>query len=353
MAEILASLSSTPLPTILVVAGIIFLFISVGGQLGAHLSAIKVKRAVAGGLGGVLLICGIGLYFADRPEPLTAAADKTEHGEPSSVRPTTAGEKYRLRADRVEEGLLIPTETRVHLADGQLKLHVDGQYLNGLATIKSVEIAQLEVLAEEKGRPTVLKLSVEKDMVETEISLGEEQEITTEYGVFHGHSLLIQYKQGRWHKQLLGAEPNEAQSKELALPYTDGFGSYPEGLLSIGDSWQFAGGELAELMGFGSYLSANGSATMKFLDVVDYQNEQAALIALQRLEMTGTTLDADGNEVQLSFGGEGRVFRSLSRYVDLMVEFSGTMKLETSAVMEGQKVDLSIIGPVTIKIELK
>ncbi|GAA5215788.1 hypothetical protein ACFSJ3_10675 [Corallincola platygyrae] len=350
MAEILSSLSSTPLPTILVVAGLVFLFLSIGGQLGAQLATPKIKRSVAGAIGGLLLVFGLGLYFVDK-SPDTTEKEVAKKSELPADESEQVEEGHRLRAEKFQEGLIVHTQSNFHLYDGQLTLSLQGQHLQGSAEIMGTDTSQLEILSEEAGRPTVLKLTIVKEQVDTKVILGEEESVTSESGIFEGHSLLIQYKQGQWQKQLLGAEPTEQQRRELKTGYTDDFESYPDGMVALGESWQFEGAELAQLMGFGSYLSVDGSATMKFLEVVEYEGETCALITLQRLEMTAITLDGDGNEVTLNFGGEGRVYRSLDRFIDRQVDFNGNMKMQTEAVMEGQKVGIAINGPVTISVQ--
>jgi uncharacterized membrane protein len=57
--EWLTSIGQTPVPTILVVSGVVFLFFSLGGQLGAQIITDKIKPKAALVTGIFLLITGI------------------------------------------------------------------------------------------------------------------------------------------------------------------------------------------------------------------------------------------------------------------------------------------------------
>lgn len=61
MPEYLRIITETPVPTLLVVAGLIFLFVGIGGELGAKMGTTGVSRRTAVGIGAVLLVSGLGL----------------------------------------------------------------------------------------------------------------------------------------------------------------------------------------------------------------------------------------------------------------------------------------------------
>ncbi len=64
-----AELAATPLPTILVIGGIVFLFVAVV-TVGGNISITAPKRFLSGVIGAVLLIAGVGLYLVPAPEPV-------------------------------------------------------------------------------------------------------------------------------------------------------------------------------------------------------------------------------------------------------------------------------------------
>jgi hypothetical protein len=84
MEGILIQIAKTPLPTILVMAGIIFLFLAIVGKLGASIVVSPQKQRLAGLLGSVLLTGGLVLYFL-RPS-LTPA---TSEPPPTTIPPAT------------------------------------------------------------------------------------------------------------------------------------------------------------------------------------------------------------------------------------------------------------------------
>jgi len=67
--EALSSLANTPLPTILVVAGVIFVFIALGGQFGAQVVTDRIKPANALIAGALFMAVGIALNTSGRPTP--------------------------------------------------------------------------------------------------------------------------------------------------------------------------------------------------------------------------------------------------------------------------------------------
>jgi hypothetical protein len=64
MSDLIKTLASTPLPTLLVLAGLFFLFLAIGGQFGADkITTDKIKKRLAGIIGCGLLLCGLILYL--------------------------------------------------------------------------------------------------------------------------------------------------------------------------------------------------------------------------------------------------------------------------------------------------
>lgn len=76
--EWLTSIGQTPVPTILVISGILFLFFSLGGQLGAQIITDKVKPKAALVTGIFLLIAGIVMYIPKMDTPRDGASPKRQ-----------------------------------------------------------------------------------------------------------------------------------------------------------------------------------------------------------------------------------------------------------------------------------
>ncbi len=86
MAEIASTLANTPLPTILVVSGMFFVFIAIGGQFGAHIITEKIRPIVALGSGAFLMIAGIALYTTGEKGPLKDSGTAQGKGSSESMR---------------------------------------------------------------------------------------------------------------------------------------------------------------------------------------------------------------------------------------------------------------------------
>ena len=63
MEDLLKTLAETPLPHILVIAGLLFLFLSIAGKIGANIAVNSEKQRLAGVLGFILLVGGVTLYL--------------------------------------------------------------------------------------------------------------------------------------------------------------------------------------------------------------------------------------------------------------------------------------------------
>lgn len=93
----LQMLRDTPVPVILVGGGVLFLFVAVGGQLGAKVSTDKVKQRYAAITGILLLLAGIGLYVVPSvlsttppptPTDITDATFETQTAIPTPLTST-------------------------------------------------------------------------------------------------------------------------------------------------------------------------------------------------------------------------------------------------------------------------
>jgi len=63
MDKAIEALAGTPLPTILAVAGILFIFVAIGGQFGAQIVTDRIKPRAATIVGVLLLIVGVGIHL--------------------------------------------------------------------------------------------------------------------------------------------------------------------------------------------------------------------------------------------------------------------------------------------------
>ena len=97
METVFAALKETPLPTILVIAGIAFLLLSMAGQLIGHITVPPERQRWAGATGIVLLLAGIALHViplvwpsASGTRQVPVSRSSTPPAEEASPRPSTA-----------------------------------------------------------------------------------------------------------------------------------------------------------------------------------------------------------------------------------------------------------------------
>jgi hypothetical protein len=92
MVEILKTLKDTPLPSILVIGGIVFLLLSFVRKVGSNIELEPAKTWVVGIIGIILLCSGVGLYLIPAVQiPLAIAPTQTPVVEAATqaIEPTT------------------------------------------------------------------------------------------------------------------------------------------------------------------------------------------------------------------------------------------------------------------------
>jgi hypothetical protein len=92
MGDVITALQNTPVPTILVVGGLVFLFLAVVGQFVGQIEVSPERQKWAGLIGFLLLISGVGLYVVpvspSVPTPTIVAAIALDTSTPMPVVPT-------------------------------------------------------------------------------------------------------------------------------------------------------------------------------------------------------------------------------------------------------------------------
>ena len=63
--EVLAAVAQTPLPNLLVVGGLVFLFLAIVGKIGAKIVVTEQRQKMAAVIGSALLLIGLGIQFVD------------------------------------------------------------------------------------------------------------------------------------------------------------------------------------------------------------------------------------------------------------------------------------------------
>lgn len=87
MESAIATLKDTPIPTILVIAGIAFLLLAIAGQLAGRIAVAPERQRWAAVIGGVLLTAGVVLYVVPQARLTSPVPHGGTASQPSSSNP--------------------------------------------------------------------------------------------------------------------------------------------------------------------------------------------------------------------------------------------------------------------------
>ena len=146
MNDLLGTLSHTPLPTILVVAGIVFWILAVAGSLAGKITVEPGKQKAAGLVGTAFILLGLILFFVPGPVDQTAQTS----GSPT---PTSAQTKGSLTRTEATEHSPVQTPGSLHEINTVLPIRPDqasarpGPGVNCKGTPDEVEICASPTLS--------------------------------------------------------------------------------------------------------------------------------------------------------------------------------------------------------------
>jgi hypothetical protein len=100
MQDVLSALKDTPLPTILVIAGIFCLVLSVTSQFTGKITVDPTQRFWARVAGAALVVVGIGINYAGSSVSGHGSAEKTTTNELDKDRPMTSDQQTQASVNR-------------------------------------------------------------------------------------------------------------------------------------------------------------------------------------------------------------------------------------------------------------
>lgn len=185
MENILRSLIEGPLPNILVISGVLFLFLSVVGKIGAKIAVDPRRQGYAGFLGIILLLAGLSLYLMALVIPTVQTPDhppKTNTGTKLIKDLKNQISEIEIQIDNLEEELASspqPPGPLHELQDLRREREKRLEKIENLQTALRTEDEQLRLRATEdpddKRRieqiegETIPDLEVEKRAVQTQL----------------------------------------------------------------------------------------------------------------------------------------------------------------------------------------
>lgn len=116
MAELLGAVQDTPIPNLLVLAGIVFVFLAIVGGLTDKVTVPKERQRLIGAIGAVLLVAGIGLHLLDSQQPASEETAVTPAPvQPAVVVVPTATEITATSTAGVPDAIKAPSTPAVPL----------------------------------------------------------------------------------------------------------------------------------------------------------------------------------------------------------------------------------------------
>ena len=115
MESVFAALKETPIPTILVIAGIAFLLLSMAAQLIGHITVPPERQRWAGATGGILLLAGIALHVIPQVWPRASETRNvpiSRSSAPPAEEPSSSPSPTLPRVSPPPSVLKSPVETR-------------------------------------------------------------------------------------------------------------------------------------------------------------------------------------------------------------------------------------------------
>lgn len=172
---------------------------------------------------------------------------------------------------------------------------------------------------------------------ETKVTIEGEDMIEQATSPIFNVPVIWQKVQDDYVPELEEGEMSEEQLEELKNKPAHDISLYPEDLVPLGHEWNVEGKDLAVALGIDSGEDIQGTATMKFVDLVVLEGREFAKIEIS-LSITQKMPDEEleGTEdVTQTFKIDGLAFRSLDKRLDEKVEAVCLLIEEGSQVEDG------------------
>ncbi len=351
MQGLVDALTKTPLPTILVVAGIVFLFLAIGGQLGARVSTKQLQPAYAAALGAILLAIGIYLQLVSTRQNATAESKRSEAFHPTPAAAETPRQletpRYALRAS-AQPGRVLRAVWKQEMPNATITLEQGNSYITATESTAKNWMLLTDIMAANDGAPTVIRQTIQSDNRSTQLTLEGKEPTTQETkGPLVGATILFEWKNGSWEKSLVDKQPNAEEKAELdQQQFVNVDDIYPKEKVSPGYSWELKDQQLVHFLP--NAFSIRGDALCAFEKIESHRGEKCAVIT-QHVDANFKML-VGRDEAAVEFGGNSTTYRSLDKLIDLETVMDGQMVIQTSQIINAQKHNVKIVGPLHAEV---
>jgi hypothetical protein len=327
--DILMQLSQTSLPGVLALAGVFFIFLSLGGKLGAQLVTDNIPKRYAAITGAFLLLCSLVLFVV--PMILNG-----EIIEPKS-------NTYNLYP-------IIPLNQPIsQLTDMEWSFASADKSIDCSSKIRKEYIITI-LGRDSNGESSVAKRNAVSDISTVSCNISGEKDpvVTTIHGELEGKELLAhQTQEGQWSfDELLGA--TEKQKKAMRIEgFIEPFTGYPHEKVPLGTVITFKDQDVSLIIGATIPGKKEGNLAIKFDHIV--KDREPLAILSSSMDISLTTLDENNKEIimKMALNGGGHMPLSENTKINAVTALSGVV-----TIMSSSNIGM-VSGPATMKMTIK
>ena len=327
--DILMQLSKTSLPGVLALAGVFFIFLSLGGKLGAQLVTDNIPKRYAAITGAFLLSCSLVLFVV----PMIVNG--------KSIEPKS--NTYNLHP-------IIPLNQPIsQLTDMEWSFASTDKSIDCSSKIHKEYIITI-LGRDSNGEVSVAKRNAVSDMSTVSCNISGEKDpvVTTIHGELEGKELLAhQTQEGQWSfDELLGA--TEKQKKAMRIEgFIEPFTGYPHEKVPIGTVITFKDQDVSLIIGATIPGKKEGNVAIKFDHIV--KDREPLAILSYSMDISLTTLDENNKEVimKMALNGGGHMPLSENTKINAVTALSGVV-----TIMSSSNIGM-VSGPATMKMTIK
>ena len=328
--DILMQLSQTSLPGVLALAGVFFIFLSLGGKLGAQLVTDNIPKRYAAITGAFLLSCSLVLFVV----PMIIFNGK-------SVEPKS--NTYNLHP-------IIPLNQPIsQLTDMEWSFASTDKSIDCSSKIHKEYIITI-LGRDNNGESSVAKRNAVSDISTVSCNISGEKDpvVTTIHGELEGKELLAhQTQEGQWSfDELLGA--TEKQKKAMRIEgFIEPFTGYPHEKVPIGTVITFKDQDVSLIIGATIPGKKEGNLAIKFDHIV--KDREPLAILSYSMDISLTTLDENNKELimKMALNGGGHMPLSENTKINAVTALSGVV-----TIMSSSNIGM-VSGPATMKMTIK
>ena len=327
--DILMQLSQTSLPGVLALAGVFFVFLSLGGKLGAQLVTDNIPKRYAAITGAFLLSCSLVLFVV----PMIVNG--------KSIEPKS--NTYNLHP-------IIPLNQPIsQLTDMEWSFASTDKSIDCSSKIHKEYIITI-LGRDSNGESSVAKRNAVSDISTVSCNISGEKDpvVTTIHGELEGKELLAhQTQEGQWSfDELLGA--TEKQKKAMRIEgFIEPFTGYPHEKVPLGTVITFKDQDVSLIIGATIPGKKEGNLAIKFDHIV--KDREPLAILSYSMDISLTTLDENNKELimKMALNGGGHMPLSENTKINAVTALSGVV-----TIMSSSNIGM-VSGPATMKMTIK